>query len=88
MTHLLQSKKPGAPPKKKKDNIPTSQMGTSKEYGNNNMFMSKSRGYLLDQLSLRGERLSKAQMKSKGTGALAKKDLVDKILKIHGLVNV
>ena len=80
-------KKPGVPPKKK-DNIPTSQMGTSKEYGNKNMFMSKSRGYLIDQLSLRGFRLKKDQMKTKGQGAMSKKELVDTILAKDGLVNV
>ena len=80
-------KKPGVP-SKRKDPPKTADMGTSREYGNKNMLMSKSRGYLLDQLSLRGERLSKAQMKSKGAGALAKKELVDKILKIDGLTNV
>ena len=80
-------KKAGVPPKKK-ENIPTSQMGTDKEYGNKNMFMSKSRGYLVDQLSLRGVRLKKEQLRTKGQGAMSKKELVDLILAKDGLVKV
>ena len=63
-------------------------MGTDKEYGNKNMFMSKSRGYLVDQLSLRGVRLKKEQLRTKGQGAMSKKELVDTILAKDGLVKV
>ena len=52
------------------------------------MFMSKSRGYLIDHLSLRGVRLKKDQMRTKGQGAMSKKELVDMILTKDGLVKV
>ena len=45
-------------------------------------------GYLVDQLSLRGVRLKKEQLRTKGQGAMSKKELVDTILAKDGLVKV